>query len=527
MAINFPDSPSVNDTHTVGDKTWTWDGTAWNVVVGGIPTTIDTLTINQDAEVDGILTANHIHGNIAGSVYLHVKNTSGSEIAAGTPVYATGSVGASGATEVSPSDASTAATMPALGITQSTLAVNGEGHATVLGVLGSQNTGSYNINDSLYVAPGGGLTTTRPTAATDLVQKIARVVRADASTGELLVLGAGRTNDVPNEISILGDLTVDTDTLHVDSTNDRVGIGTASPTSPMHIKADSFDMLALDRTDNANVDQQVILTPTYSGAGNTAFAIKIGSEIMRVTEAGNVGIGTTSPSYKLDVNGDAQVTGRLGIGSGISAELDIKGASNPEIRLQSTDSSDPFLYFGDQVDAVRGGIGYDTSANALLLRGYNNSTRMTIDSAGRVTTPYQPSFRAYLNVSPNPTYGSGWSTMEWNTTDFNVGSHYNTTNYRFTAPVAGKYLFTTSVNFYNIAQGDRFIVEFLKSNAYSYRLTDIDSYNAIGDDRNLGGSIIMNLSANDYVQVRAYGATANWRRSAGYNYGHFAGHFLG
>ena len=338
MAINFPDSPSVNDTHTVGDKTWTWDGTAWNVVVGGIPTTIDTLTINQDAEVDGILTANHIHGNIAGSVYLHVKNTSGSEIAAGTPVYATGSVGASGATEVSPSDASTAATMPALGITQSTLAVNAEGHATVLGVLGSQNTGSYTVNDSLYVAPGGGLTTTRPTAATDLVQKIARVVRADASTGELLVLGAGRTNDVPNEISILGDLTVDTDTLYVDSTNDRVGIG------------------------------------------------------------------TTTPAEELDVVGDVQVSGRLGIGSGISAELDIKGASNPEIRLQSTDSSDPFLYFGDQVDAVRGGIGMDTSANALQLRGYNNSTRLTIDSSGNVgINDTTPSYTLDVNGDINTT----------------------------------------------------------------------------------------------------------------------------
>ena len=29
MAINFPTSPSVNDTHTVGNKTWKWDGVAW------------------------------------------------------------------------------------------------------------------------------------------------------------------------------------------------------------------------------------------------------------------------------------------------------------------------------------------------------------------------------------------------------------------------------------------------------------------------------------------------------------------
>jgi hypothetical protein len=32
MPIDFPDAPSNGDTHTVGDKTWTWDGTVWNVV---------------------------------------------------------------------------------------------------------------------------------------------------------------------------------------------------------------------------------------------------------------------------------------------------------------------------------------------------------------------------------------------------------------------------------------------------------------------------------------------------------------
>jgi len=29
MAVNFPDSPSVNDTYSVGNVTYTWDGTAW------------------------------------------------------------------------------------------------------------------------------------------------------------------------------------------------------------------------------------------------------------------------------------------------------------------------------------------------------------------------------------------------------------------------------------------------------------------------------------------------------------------
>ena len=32
MAIDFPDTPAINDTHTVGNITWTWDGTAWRVL---------------------------------------------------------------------------------------------------------------------------------------------------------------------------------------------------------------------------------------------------------------------------------------------------------------------------------------------------------------------------------------------------------------------------------------------------------------------------------------------------------------
>ena len=29
MAINFPNAPTLNQTFTVDDKTWSWDGIAW------------------------------------------------------------------------------------------------------------------------------------------------------------------------------------------------------------------------------------------------------------------------------------------------------------------------------------------------------------------------------------------------------------------------------------------------------------------------------------------------------------------
>lgn len=34
MAINFPNSPSLNEKYTENNKTWVWDGIAWNVVEG-------------------------------------------------------------------------------------------------------------------------------------------------------------------------------------------------------------------------------------------------------------------------------------------------------------------------------------------------------------------------------------------------------------------------------------------------------------------------------------------------------------
>lgn len=161
-----------------------------------------------DLTVDGTLYANHIHGEIAGPVYIHVKNTSGSTIPSGTPVYITGTVGATQVAEVAPADASNSAKMPAIGLTDGDIAHNDNGHVVVLGSLDGQDTvtGSWQLNDHVYVASGGGRTRTRPTGTSDIIQCVGHVSRLNSNTGEIVV-NAGSTVSAPNTISIPGNIT--------------------------------------------------------------------------------------------------------------------------------------------------------------------------------------------------------------------------------------------------------------------------------------------------------------------------------
>ena len=63
---------------------------------------------------------------------------------------------------------------------------------------------------------------------------------------------------------------------------------------------------------------------------------------------------------------------------------------------------------------------------------------MQIDSAGRVTMPYQPAFKAHVVGSPSHV---STSPIPFSTTSLNIGAHFNTANYTFTVPVAGVYVF--------------------------------------------------------------------------------------
>lgn len=157
--------------------------------------------------------------------------------------------------------------------------------------------------------------------------------------------------------------------LTIDSSG-NVGIGTASPTRHLSVNG------SIQFASGGVIEAGTTSLNTYIGgvegeSGRWAFATN-GSERMRIDSAGNVGIGITSPVTKFHVlDGTSSLRFRQ---NGTVSETLVVGPSG----------GDAALYLGDTVDTVRGGLYYDTSENALQIRGYNNSARMTIDSSGSV-----------------------------------------------------------------------------------------------------------------------------------------------
>jgi len=160
------------------------------------------LFVHNDLEASGNVTAPFFYGGLLGAVNAPCKNTYGSTIGKGVPVYLTGTVGASNTIEVSLARADTAASMPAIGVLNQSLDNNATGYVTIVGSLKNIDTSNFSVGNVVYVGPTGGLTDTRPTSTGHLVQNIGRVGRSNANNGELFILGAGRTNDVPNNLGL-------------------------------------------------------------------------------------------------------------------------------------------------------------------------------------------------------------------------------------------------------------------------------------------------------------------------------------
>jgi hypothetical protein len=198
-------------------------------------------------------------------------------------------------------------------------------------------------------------------------------------SGDTIAIASGATlsgsiSGITN-LTISGDLTVDTNTLYIDSTNNRVGIGTTSPATNLQVygnlpannlalrvtntATDGYSTIQM-RDDNAGIYRAGSGVSAYGGA-NSLNLITVSSHNiafstsnqlrMLVNGSGNVGIGTSSPSSLLNILGTtADADGAL-------------GSKNPQFVITGGNANNPLEFGMDNSGATA--VGFIQSRNTI------------------------------------------------------------------------------------------------------------------------------------------------------------------
>jgi len=140
-------------------------------------------------------------------------------------------------------------------------------------------------------------------------------------------------------------------------------------------------------------------TGIYSPGADTLAFVEGGVEAMRITSAGLVGIGTSSPGKTLDVTGTARVSSILTMGSYIqgTTQLDLYGdsTSSSGVRLDSSGR----LGIGTTSPATTLDVNGDVTITDKIIHGGDTNTAIRFPAADTVTVETAGSERARIDSS--------------------------------------------------------------------------------------------------------------------------------
>ena len=177
----------------------------------------------------------------------------------------------------------------------------------------------------------------------------------DVSTGTIAL-----ESPQADSLTVTGDLTVDTNTLYVDSTNNRVGVGTSSPST-----VSGFTVLEVAGSSNGGFIQVTdgTVNNSFYNSSTVGFIgtqtnhslglVTNGAERMRIDSSGNLLVGVTSTTIPGVSNTTAGVSIRGDDGSFFSRSLG-SGDTNSAVTINRTTSAGNILSFNK--DGVQAGV---------------------------------------------------------------------------------------------------------------------------------------------------------------------------
>ena len=177
-----------------------------------------------------------------------------------------------------------------------------------------------------------------------------------------------------DDLTVSGDATIDTTTLVVDSTNNRVGVKVA-PERDLHVKGSSGDpvhfKLEGDASDYARIMFDDGTTDNIGelryNFGSDYMSFNTNSaERMRLLSNGKLVLGGTAHDY----------SGNFGL------QIDASGSDNANIIFRTASDSETFIVGADQ--ALDAGV-LNVLSNDPMVFKTNDTERMRIDNSGRVS----------------------------------------------------------------------------------------------------------------------------------------------
>ena len=300
-------------------------------------------------------------------------------------------------------------------------------------------------------------------------------------------------------------------------------------------------------TDNTGSNGALHTISATSGNGEIALDTA-GTKRLRIDSSGRVLIGTDSSrmtrsqgsgyhgQLQLESNGEAALTmtrfggthpSRLNLQHARGTIASIAAAQDDDDLGQISFSGwdgDTFTnaaYIREEVDGapadddMPGRLIFSTTPDG----DFNPQERLRISSAGYVTNPARPCF----DVAKDDGAVSSTNAIVFNVVNVNNGSHYDTSNGRFTAPVTGTYFLYYGGIKNNTSSVVR--IKLLKNGTGSYMNADRELRYDDGDSygENASMNVIVSLTATDYVQVYV---TAGTIYGTDASYTHFGGYLL-
>ena len=256
-----------------------------------------------------------------------------------------------------------------------------------------------------------------------------------------------------------------------------------------------------------------------AGSGN----VSLGSGHNLVVPGNITGQGTAAITGTATLSGNATVGGTLGVTGTMAgaSTLSLNGVSAQTTYAIQTQTKSVYL---SSTDATYSNLtvkkGSATTTDYLQLRDESNNLDFKIDSVARLIKPNNP----FFEVQTVPNGLTAGQVVDFTGITSNVGGHWDNTNNRFTAPVAGYYQFNFTMFTARTTSTGDYYWDLRKNGGVVIRAYDAKDA-AQNRHCQVMGSGAMYLAVNDYVDLYYHVGPTGMEASGNHN--RFSGYLIG